>query len=467
VRGPAAALLLAALAAAAAPLPAVARELWRSGEMALEFSGSVRQIGLATQGTDFDDFRDVALANPLACGLAATFPDCPAFEKVNQQNVGQSLTRLRLRFDLAFPRGFSATLVYDNEIFAGVLDTLEGNLAEGFDGDDTFLGWERDIHMFGLREDNDHLLWRHRVYRGFVSWENERFRISVGRQRIAWGVGRLWNPIDRFNAIPPLAIEPDQSPGVDSIDVRWMWSGFTYLQAVYAPETSRDDAKYALRLHGVLRDVDYSVMAGVFEEARTVGLDLATNLGDAAFRLEAVYTDPRRDVWRIGAPRPGELSAFWQIDVSLDHNFDVGSGLYVLLEHLWNDNARGFGRGRAAALLPFFETTATPPPGAPAIPGALFVEPASRAILGGSRVVTSARHTTGLNLSYELSTALRGDLLLLYDWNGGSAAFAPRVVFDGWSFLELTLGAQLFSGRRRSQYGDQEAIFFLIGEVFF
>lgn len=459
-----AALLLALLAAPAAP----ARELWRSGETAVELTGSIREVGIATGGTDREDFAAAVLADPLTCAAAETFADCPAFLEVNERDLWQSLTRLRLRFDAELPRGFAATLVYDHELLGGTLDTLESTLADGF-GDDTFLGAEDDIHVLGRRRDDEHLRWRHLLYRAFLRWESPRVRVAVGRQRIAWGVGRLWNPIDRLNAVPPLAIEADQSAGVDAVEVRWIWSGFTYLQAVYAPGTRSDEAAYALRLHGVARNVDYSLVAGVFERARTLGIDLAGNLGDAAARLEAVYSSPRLDVWPVGEPAPRELDAYWQIVASIDHNFDVGTGLYVLLEHLWNTNDLGFGRGRAGPLLPFFETTLERPPGLPpgVLAGERFVEPASRAILGGSRVVTAARHTTGFDVSYELSTALQGDLLLLYDWNGHSAALAPRLVFSGWNALELTLGAQLFTGDRSSQYGSRKPIVFLIGELFF
>ncbi len=458
-------LLAAALLGAGGPA-ASARELWRRGEAALELTGSVREVAVATRGTDADDFADAALSDPLGCGLAASFPDCIAFEEVNERDLVQSLTRLRTRLDLSLGRGWSATLSYDHELRGGTLDTLEDGIGSAFE-EDSFLGLERDIHAFGLREDDEHFRWRHLLYRAFVEYEGDRVRVSVGRQRIAWGVGRLWNPIDRFNAIPPLAIEADQAVGIDSVDARWLWSGFTYLQLVYAPGPRRDDAAYALRLHGVLEDVDYSLVAGVIDEAPTFGLDLDTNLGDAAVRLEAVYTAPEREVWRVGHGDAEDLDAFWQVVASIDNNFDLGSGLYVLLEHLYNENALGFGRGRAGTLLPFFEATPRPPPGAPVVPGALYVQPASPAILGGSRVVSGARHITGLQVSYELSTALRGDVLLLWDWSGRSAALAPAVVFDGWNSAQITLGAQLFGGPRLSEYGDRKPIGFVIAEWFF
>jgi hypothetical protein len=66
-----------------------------------------------------------------------------------------------------------------------------------------------------------------------------------------------------------------------------------------------------------------------------------------------------------------------------------------------------------------------------------------------------------------VTSALRADLLVLYDWNGTSAAFAPVVTYQGWNALELRLGVQLFAGPRRSQFGAQSPVGFLVFEWFF
>lgn len=461
MRRRAAAAALGALLLAAAP--GGAGEVWRRGDLALELSGSVREIADLTRGTDGGDFAEIAAASGAVCLLADLFANCPAFGIRGELDVWQSLTRARVRADVGLPAGFSALLVYDLELLAGELDTLSADL--GFGRGDTFLGLEDVIY------DGEHTELRQEAYRAYVAWEGERFEATVGRQRIPWGVGRLWSPIDRFNEIPPLSIEGDQFPGVDAVEARWIVSGFTYLQAVYAPGLSQEDVAYALRLHGVARDVDYSLVAGSFDRATTLGFDLATNVGDSALRVEAVWADPSEDVWDVGDAAPGELDAFWQVVVSWDRSFDVGTGLYVLVEHLYNGNDLGFGEGRAGNLLPLFQATRRAPPGlAPAEAAALggpFVEPLSQARLGGSRVVTLARNQTGLQLGYDLTASLRLDAVFLWDWEGDSGAFFPSLAFTGWNSAELTVGVQVFAGGRFSQYGEQDPLLFVIAEWFF
>jgi hypothetical protein len=418
-----------------------------------------------------DRFQETAaqtLPSP-TCIEASHFADCPAFEVVNERDVWKTLTRLRTRFDLRASDRVSAAIAYDHQLEFGILRTFDEALGRSL-AQGNLLDLEDEIHWLGLREDSAHARWSHRIYRGYVRLEERRAELVIGRQRIPWGVGRLWNPIDRFNAIPPLAIEADESPGVDALDLKWRFSDFTFLEFAWAPGERSDESSQALRLHGTWRNSDYSVMVGMFDRARTVGVDLAANVGEGVARLEAVYSNPEKDVWPIGEPAPSELDAFWQIVVSFDRRLDWGSGLYVLVEHFYNGNALGFGRGLAGTRLPFFESSEHPSdPLAAAVAGASgpFVRLADGALLGGSRVVTLAEDQTGLQLSYEPVPVLALEGLVIVDWNGPSAAFFPTLRYSGFSAAELLLGVQVFAGPRRSAFGELDPLVFVLIDVFF
>lgn len=455
-----AALLLPATAAPAA-------EWWSKGDASFSVGGSLRQIGLYQEQTDASRFGD-AIADDIAangaattCVAAADFATCPAFDRVGDDDVVQGFTRLRLEADLVVAEWLSATVVYDNEVRFGMIDTLEAALGGN-------LGSQSFVDLDSTISSSEHYDWRHTLYRGYVEIETERFELSIGRQRVAWGVGRLWTPIDRFSALLPLDIQPDITPGIDSIDARYNFDGFSYLQAVYAPGDDRDDQRWAVRLHGVVLDADVSLMGGMFEQAPTVGADFTTNLFEGAIGLEAVWTAPDHRVWMLDDPGPRKLPDFWQAVVSYDRNFNLGTGLYVLVEYLYNGNALGTGSGRAGPLEPFFEATNTPPD--PAI-GALVPGPyatgADQDIFGTSRIVTVAEHQVGSQLGYDLTPELRGDFVLLVDVSHGSAAFVPNLAYSPLGNLELTLGVQLFAGPTRSQYGASEPLVYLLMDWYF
>jgi hypothetical protein len=425
-----------------------ARELWSHGDASVEFSGSLRQIALYNKQTDATEFQETFAANLPECLPASAVANCPAWDGLGDTDVGQALTRLRLRFDLRATSWLSAVVEYDNQAVYGLIDTVESTLGVGFE-EETLFGAE------GIIQSSEHVLWTQSLYRGYAQAEGKGALVRVGRQKIAWGVGNLWNPIDRFAPIPPLAIQGDQYQGIDAVLARWGWSGFDFVEAVAAPGRSVSDSRYAAHAHVVLYDTDISLMGGYYREAPTVGFDFARNLGDAAVYLEAVWAKPEQSVWRIGDPGPAPPDDFWQVVFGVHNMFDVGTGLYVLIEHLYNGNALGFGEGKAGTYLNFFEQR-----------GAIAV-PATNAIAGSSGVVTFAEHQTGLQLGYDITPEVRSDLLIIYDWNGQSAAFYPNFSYAAFDFLDLRLGAQFFAGKRLSEYGARETLVYFLADVFF
>ena len=426
-----------------------ARDLYRDDPASLELSGSLRERLIATRGTNADAF---ARSLTPACLPVAAFPNCPAWDRVGERDVWTSLTRLRLRLDARANEHFSAVVVYDNEGLVGILDTLESDLAAGLAG-------QGFVDLEGQILERQHAEWRHLLYRGYLQFESKRLELTAGRQRIPWGVGRLWNPIDRFNAIGPLAIEADQSAGVDALKARWLFDGFTFVEAIYAAGRRGEDRMVAGRAQAVVRDVDVGVIGGVFEEAPTLGFDLASNLGEAAGRLEVVWTDPKRRVRPFGDTRAQALPNYWQVVVSVDDNFDWGNGVYALLEHLYNGNALGFGRGQAGGLLGFFQETGQ---GAGRI-----AAPGTKDLFGHSQVVTQGEHLTGVQLSYDPTPEVTAGLVAIVGWQRISAAFFPSVRYSPLDWLELTAGVQLFAGPQRSEFGARDPLGFLLAEVFF
>ena len=437
--------------------PAGAGEVWRSGDAYLDLGGIVREIALVSRGTSPEAFEaGLAQCFPPAVPAIpgpAEFASCPAFGAVGDKRVATSTTRLRLRLEARANAHWSAVISITNEFLAGNLDTFEGRFGSDLAG--------RDFFDASGQIGEDPVAYRYSLYRGYLNFESKYLEAAAGRQRIPWGVGRLWNPVDRFNAIRPLALQPDESPGVDAINARILFSDFNQLQLVFAPGRDAQEHKYAARLQGMAKDIDYGLVAGVFAGAMTLGADFSGNLGEAAGRAEIVYTRPGtgadRTVWPVGAPGAAPLDDFWQLVVSVDYNIDWGSGVYVLVEHLYNGNALGFGFGLAGPLLGFFEqTTGIPDYG-----------PTSTNRFGGSQVITRSSQLTGLQASYELTPEIRLSTLVIYDWDGESAVFFPSVGYSPLAWLDLTLGLQVTAGGPYSEFGDAPTTGYLLADFYF
>lgn len=349
---------------------------------------------------------------------------------------GLWLLRGRVWVEGAYKQRFSGQLIYDQEYRTGTqLDSLAFAIGDRI-GTQTWFDADHTIHQSGSSD------WRHLLYRAWLRYESDRFELTLGRQRIALGVGRIWNPEDLFNPIFPLAVEGDQRIGQDALVARARLAEHTWAGLYWSPQDDPDRQRIAGRLETSHIGFDAGVMLGRFQQDWVFGGDFASNLWGAAFRLEATYSDLHAG------------DRIWQVVGSIDYNLPVGAGLYLLLEHLYNQNLG-------------------PPASEFALPPSLDPDQAVRILAAvqtdlTNRITSFGLNLTALELGYELTPLLRGDLLLLYDWSGRSAALAPTLSYQLRSDLELSLSGQFFLGRdENSQFGDLPALGILRIDAFF
>jgi len=394
-----------------------------SGDWKLDLSASVRE--LVTSGRE-----------------QRTDEVFPAPDGTFSVGVSPSLlaqTRARIDLQARYTTRFSAQLSYDNELFLGTGRKALGFALADQRGNATWIDLDRTL------ADSDDATWQHLLYRGWVRFEGDDVEVTVGRQRIALGRARLWNPTDLFNPIPPLAIEGDQRIGVDSVVGRVRVVDDLWLAAIVAPQDRNDFYRSAVRLELSRRSLDAALMFARIETDSVYGVDFATNLGDAALRGEGTWT------FRAAGGHTTQLVG------SLDYTFGIGSGLYALVEHFYNGNT--FSRDALARAL-----RALPP----LTPGQGLSLLTQSGVLPESQLVTSSHNQTGFELGYDLTPLLRLDLLWIHDWEGPSEALFPLLTWSARQDLELSLGAQFFAGgQRKGNYGGLEPLFFARVDLYF
>ncbi len=384
--------LAALLVAGAAGAPGAA-ELDR-GDWRFELGGSLRTLGILTRM-----LRSETLFEE---------------QRLERDDSGLLLERARVNGQAVWRDRWFAQLTYDAEARVGsFLDTVAFDVADEL-GNRTWLDLD---HTLSSHDDGD---LRHALYRGFVRYESERAEVALGRQRIPLGRARLWNPIDLFNPIPPLAVEGDQRIGQDALRARFRLAEGVWAGGIWSPQDDPDAHRGALRLEVSRTEFDAALLGGRFGRDWVLGADGAVNLGGAAGRFEATWSDLER------GPR------IWQVVASVDYTFPLGSGLYGLLEHFYNENLiEGDAIPRAALALPREALLD-------------LLADAQAPLL--DRLATRVRHQTGAQVGYDLTPLVRGDFLVLYDWRGASAALAPIVSWSARRDVTLALGARLYLG---------------------
>ncbi len=126
-----------------------------------------------------------------------------------------------------------------------------------------------------------------RIYfRQDFDWGN----IVLGRQRISWGTGRVWNPTDLFNPINPANFSKIEKDGADAVAIMYNIGQFTDLNVVYNPQERIGNSNYGFRFRTNFLEYDASIVGGSFDNRYIVGLDFAGNLFDAGVRGEGIFS---------------------------------------------------------------------------------------------------------------------------------------------------------------------------------
>lgn len=263
---------------------------------------------------------------------------------------------------------------------------------------------------------------RHRLYRGFVDFAAASTNLRLGRQRIAWGSGRLWNPTDILNPFNPVQLEPQERTGVDAALLEQSFTALSRLSAVYAPQRDTSDS-VALRYRTNASGTDVSALLGEFRGHDVFGLDLSGHWGGAGIYMEAAYT------------RPESGGDFVRAVIGINYAF--ANTVTLSAELYWN--------GEGAEDEADYDWMR---------------------LLSG-QIQNVARRYVGSLLSYEFTPLLRTENALIFNGDDQSVFFAPRLIYSVAPNWDLAAGLQLFGGPTGSEYGRFENVYYAYVQWFY
>jgi len=216
--------------------------------------------------------------------------------------------------------------------------------------------WEKDGHIFdyelvgdmiytgGVREDSGLVEeYDAELFRGWVRYEKDDFKIRGGRQQILFGAATLFRPLGFFDTRVVFGIIP-LTRGVDSLRSTYFTSSTSLVQGWAVPAQIGNRAIVGLR-----GEINFSAI----EAGAVLQYHPVTDLPFLAdFNLEMVqlgyhlkgeniigfWNESRLDIQQ---DRPGEPLRFDTV-VGVDYTFDIGQGLHVLLEYFLRTQEKGF-----------------------------------------------------------------------------------------------------------------------------
>lgn len=137
---------------------------------------------------------------------------------------------------------------------------------------------------------------RQRLHRASANLAIGDADVRIGRQRIAWGTGRFWSPLDLLNPVSPIAIERDQRLGTDAVLLEHKFGPLSRATVVHAPARRRTPEADALQWHANAAGVDYSIQLARVGGTRVAGADFAGQVGSSGWRAEVARFAPRGKV---------------------------------------------------------------------------------------------------------------------------------------------------------------------------
>jgi hypothetical protein len=321
-----------------------------------------------------------------------------------------NLARLRVQGLARAGPALRAEVWLDTEALAGsFLRTPEYALRDVFEPA-TWLDLEWTL------TEGDRLVLRQRLFRAFVTADLGPVEATLGRQRVAWGTGFVWNPTDLLNPTSPTAIERAEREGVDAAYAALSLGPLSRAEVALAPGR-RGQRAAAGRLSANVREFDLAVMGGHVRGAWVVGGDFAGYVRDSGLRGEAAYT------------RPEGRGGFVRAAVNADHRFP--GDLYAFAE-LYHNGAGTRDRARYAEVLTRPEDL----------------------VFGLGREYAAA------SVTYLLSPLVNVGVYALANLNDASGLLGPTLTWSARESVEVSASAYGFLGAGDTEFGMQRSAVF-------
>lgn len=132
----------------------------------------------------------------------------------------------------------------------------------------------------------------------WLDWSLAALQVTAGRQRIAWGTGLVWNPVDLFNPVSPFDFDNRERPGADALRLQMYPSTSAKFDLAWVPAADGHGAVTALKAGANWLETDVSLLVGTREKDLCAGATWSGQLLQGGFRGEYLAILPES---RLGA----------------------------------------------------------------------------------------------------------------------------------------------------------------------
>lgn len=205
--------------------------------------------------------------------------------------------------------------------FAGDLVNDIPGYADAIDQDD---GW---LNMSRLIVEEESWVVHYISDRLNMEWNRNDWRVTLGRQRINWGINTVSNPNDLFNIYSFYDFDYPERPGSDAVRIQRFLDWSTRVEVAFSPASDMKESVGAVMFATNSRGYDFQWIGGYYQNRLALGGGWAGRIRQSGFKGEMMLFSSLDD-------ESGKERINFLMGISVDHIFD--NSLYMVVEGFYN-----------------------------------------------------------------------------------------------------------------------------------
>lgn len=255
------------------------------------------------------------------------------------------------------------------------------------------------------------------------NWTHKKLELTVGRQRINWGINLVWNPNDIFNTYNYFNFDYIERPGSDAVLIQYYTGALSSLQ-VAAKLDYKNRLTAAAMYKFNIANYDIQLLGGVMNNDIVLGGGWAGQIKGAGFNGEVSYFRNKEHF--------SDSTGQWVASVGVNYTFP--NSLYLHTSFIYNST----GSTHKAILRNFLDMNNLSP-----------------------KTLTLSRMNWFWEVSYPITPLIKADVSVIANPYDGSAFVGPSLDFNMTQNLEVYVMGQVFTGKNHTEYGDYGQFYYL------
>ena len=325
--------------------------------------------------------------------------------------ITDNLIHNRIRFKAYLSDKITTVIEMRNRIFYGEATRLNPSLGKQLEKDNG------QVDLFFVSLDRNPLVIHSILDRAYMRYSEDNWELTIGRQRINWGVNLAFNPNDLFNAYSLVDFDYQERPGVDAVRFQYYGDDMSSFEGAVQIGNSLDSSIIAGLWKFNKWKYDFQFLAANYFKDIAIGTAWAGNIKKAGFKTEVSYFQPKSKFFESN----GALS--WS--TTLDYSFKKGT--YINASVLYNSS--GISQPLNSSNL--FQT---------------FIGDIS------AKSLMPSKWTYFGQVSGAFNPALNGSFAVFYMQGINLALFMPSIVYNINDDWELMLTAQSAFGELNTKF---------------